>query len=312
MKKIYCIFIILILFNCANAQDGTNEDSPLQFDNNQAINNISEEQLIFELEENVLSTNDGRTLLLNADQKNSTNQKPSFVKEVIDIPASAEANQKENKRSEVKQKTTGDRTTQAKSSRSPASRTASTSDGKKLAYVKTLYNQSQFFLLAQTVINSNEHEALYYQALGNYNLVRKESRYQGQLNSTLTQEKDSLLTTAKDNLFNIGVNTTDANLKEKAVFWYGLISFTHAKNPKDETELVDTFLYIEDSMKESNIYNDALIYLMMIYKKLGNINKAKAYYKKVLRTSPNDLVYNYRTDRLVSAKEIVRLYSDLK
>ncbi len=178
--------------------------------------------------------------------------------------------------------------------------------------VKESYQKGEYFAVAKSNFKDNEFESLYYQAIACYNILKNNKDYQGRVQKQHLKEKNALINKAKDNLFHVGRFTPDKNLKERAILWHGLLSFTYPNKYYNEKELTYTFLYIEDKMKNSNIYNDAMIYLTLIYRKLGKIDKAKEYYRKAIRTSPNDLVYNYKTDTMIKAKKLWELFADLK
>lgn len=178
--------------------------------------------------------------------------------------------------------------------------------------VKESYQKGEYFAVAKSNFKDNEFESLYYQAIACYNILKNNKAYHGRVKRQRLKEKNALINKAKDNLFHVGRFTPDKNLKERAILWHGLLSFTYPNKYHNEKELTYTFLYIEDKMKNSNIYNDAMIYLTLIYRKLGKIDKAKEYYRKAITTSPNDLVYNYKTDTMIRAKKLWDLFVDLK
>lgn len=178
--------------------------------------------------------------------------------------------------------------------------------------VKESYQKGEYLTVAKSNFKDNEFESLYYQAIACYNILKNNKAYQGRVKKQHLKEKNALINKAKDNLFHVGRFTPDKNLKERSILWYGLLSFTYPDKYYNEKELTYTFLYIEDKMKNSNIYNDAMIYLTLIYRKLGKTDKAKEYYQKAIKTSPNDPVYNYKTDTMVRAKKLWDLFADLQ
>lgn len=181
---------------------------------------------------------------------------------------------------------------------SPDGNRAPGSNDPKLEEVRKMIKVGNYDGVIATVGNSDNMYLKYYAGMSYYAKMLMKFRFS-------ESERLGFQAKALTILKQVGNEAPDDLLKARGLLWYGyalhVLNESFAKNK----EAIDVFYQIQTTtLKDTDVYDDSLLYTAKVYYKMGWYIQAREYYKK-LATEPSkdNQVYDPDVNKFFTPKE---------
>ena len=167
-------------------------------------------------------------------------------------------------------------------------------DDFSVSEIRSYLKRERYKKVISTLKNSDGSLAKYYKGIAYFSMSKNHQRYS--LNERISYKEK-----ANDLLLVVIDNTTDDELKARALMWLSILIHISNTDRASKMKALRYLAKIENTLSHTSSYGDSLVVQASVYRYLGKIKKAANIYYKIA-TVKGPYIYDYETKKYFSPR----------